>query len=119
MLIQIGQQVKTSMVGHNVSGANRRKELLYQAQDRITVPETAALQIGLLSSVGRTVRKYTTITTSMTQDVPPLGRQIRLIDRFNGLDTHLDIMGYTVSASVNDESNLAPVSMEWALEKRL
>ena len=110
---------KTHMLGHNISGGNRRKELLYQVQDRITLPEMTALQIGLLSSISRTVRKYTTITTSMTTDVPPLGKQVRLIDRFNGLDTHLDIMGYTVSASVQDESNLAPVSMEWTLEKRL
>ena len=117
--IRVHTQAKTSMIGHNISGANRRKEFLYQAQDAITVPEMTALQIGLLSSVSRTVRKYTTITTSMTQDVPPLGEQIRLIDKFNGLDTYLDIMGYTVSASVDDESNLAPVSMEWTLEKRL
>ena len=55
----------------------------------------------------------------MTTDVPPLGEQVRVIDVHNGLDTYLDIMGYTVSGAVAEQSNLAPVDMHWTLETRL
>ena len=119
ILIQTVTKAKTHMVGENVGGGNLRKELLYQAQDQMTVPEMTVLQLGLLTSIGRTTRKFGNIVTSIPIDVPPLGKQVRFIDQFNHIDTYLDIMGYTISGNVLDENNLSPVSMEWALESRL
>ena len=110
----------THIIGRNLtSTANQRKEMLYQAQDVINVAEMTVLQLGLLDAAGRTERKFSPLTTSMTTDVPPLGEQVRVIDVHNGLDTYLDIMGYTVSGAVAEQSNLAPVDMHWTLETRL
>ena len=120
MALQAGTRARTHVIGRNFTAdANNRKEMLYQAQDSISVAEMTVLQLGLLDAASRTERKFSPLTTNIPIDVPPVGQQVRVIDTHNHLDTYLDIMGYVVSAANSDASNLAPVNMHWTLETRL
>ena len=95
---------------------NPNKEMLYQAQDVVTAEEMAKLQVGLLDQASRTERRFAPLATTMTIDVPPIGEQVRVIDIHNRMDTYLDIMGFSITASVENDENLVPNTMSWMLE---
>ena len=72
---------------------------------------------GYLESLGKTHREYDPLIVSAPTERPELGKSVRLIDSFNNLDVHADLVAYEISSSVDDVTNLKPVDMTMYLEE--
>lgn len=58
---------------------------------------------GFSRIVGRKKRIYSPIICSAPLERPLLGRNVRIVDRFNGLDTFVDLTGYNISGNAMKE----------------
>lgn len=77
--------------------------------------------IDILAGVSESVSKHRRVYKPLTMTVPsnpiPLGKKIRLKDKFNGLDVFADIIGYDISANAYDLQTNGAHTMQVNLEE--
>ena len=97
---------------------HRKKETMFSLQDFPN--ENTALQAfeGIIESLGKIKRIYEPITVTTPTERPEIGKTVKLIDVFNGLNVEADLVGYDISISTLDpNSNLGATSMKLYLEE--
>ena len=77
---------------------------------------TTAL-VGFSSVVGKARRIYKPIQVTPPQSVPLLGMTARLIDKFNGMDTFVDLTGFDIQATSFSKWNRGVDSMTLHMEE--
>ena len=75
---------------------------------------------GILDTAGKIKALYSPIEVSTPKDRPDLGKTVRFIDSFSGINLDLDLIGYSLGGSAFDENNLGANNMtiyveEWFL----
>jgi hypothetical protein len=81
--------------------------------------EDAALNglIGLSEVMSRAQRVYQPIQAYPPQKPPLLGRTARIVDKFNGMDAFVDVMGYDIQATAFSKWNRGTDSMTFHIEE--
>ena len=94
------------------------KEAEYPLRDS---PDTgAAVQAlaGVMGATGRVVRQYGPLAATPPTHPPPLGATARIIDARTGLDSTVEIAGWSIGGSATEPDNLAPNHMGFMVADR-
>ena len=95
------------IIGQNCTTRKRLriKETMFSLQDFPN--ENTALQAfeGMMESLGKIKRIYDPIIVTAPTARPEIGKTVKLVDKFNGLDVEADLIGYDISISAFDATS--------------
>ena len=94
------------------------KEAEYPLRDSPDTGTAVQALAGVMGANGRVVRKYGPLAATPPTHPPPLGATARIIDARTGLDSTVEIAGWTISGSATDPDNLAPNYMGFTVVDR-
>ena len=108
------------IIGQNTTARRclKEKETILSLQDFPNEHTALAAFEGMLDSLGKVKRIYDPITVTAPTLRPEIGKTVRLIDKFNGLDVEVDLIGYDIAISAFDPlTNRGATTMKLYLEE--
>ena len=98
--------------------AHPPKEAEYPLRDNPDTGTAVQALAGIMGANARVVRKYGPLGATPPARPPPLGATARIVDVHRGLDSTVEIAGWSISGSAHDPDNLAPNEMGFTLVDR-
>ena len=110
-------ETQTTLKAQNTTlkKTQRDTESMEYLADRPSSDTATTLFEGILNEGAKVRRIYSPVIVSVNNNPPPLGKRVKFIDNFNGLNTNPVLIGYDIRA--DHRTKLEAINLELELEQ--
>ena len=114
MRFRIVARVNTLLKAQNTTlkHTHAPKENIQQLSDVETTDTATTLYEGLMEQAGNIRRTYSQVMASTPVTRPDLGKLVKIIDKFNGLNTNALLIGYDIQSDTSQNLTAMDISLE-------